>query len=184
MPESLRERLIDTGVDLLERDGVGELGLRAIARAAGVSHGAPRRYFPTHAALLAAIAARGFTELIDRFAALGTIDDPRERLRRMAIGYVDFAVTRPEMFTLMFRHDLLAGSGENLRATTKPLFGGIIALIAAADPAADAPRKALMLWTNVHGMATIAANRTLEVVAPGQDPRLLADEIVGEHLSG
>ena len=185
MPESLRERLIDTGVDLLERDGSGELGLRAIARAAGVSHGAPRRWFPTHGALLAAIAARGFADLTDRFAALAAIDDPRERLRRMAIDYVDFALTRPEMFTLMFRHDLLAGSGENLRATTQPLYGQIVALVAAAArPGADAPATALLLWTNVHGLATVAANRTLEVVAPEADPRVLADRIVGEHLTG
>src|SRR5690606_21343333 len=72
MPDSLRERLVDTGVELLERDGVGGLGLRAIARAAGVSHGAPRRWFPTHAALLAAIAARGFGDLIGRFAQSAT----------------------------------------------------------------------------------------------------------------
>ncbi|MEU3014801.1 TetR/AcrR family transcriptional regulator [Nocardia asteroides] len=182
MSEPLRARLIDAGVELLERDGVGELGLRAIARAAGVSHGAPRRWFPTHAALLAAIAARGFADLTDRFAGLAAIDDPRERLRGMAIDYLDFAVTRPQMFTLMFRHDLLAGSGENLRATTRPLYGRIVDLVAAASPGTDATATALLLWTNVHGLATIAANRTLEVVAPDVDPRALADRIVGEHL--
>ncbi|MFE3543528.1 TetR/AcrR family transcriptional regulator [Nocardia sp. NPDC059177] len=183
MSEPLRARLIDAGVELLERDGVGELGLRAIARAAGVSHGAPRRWFPTHAALLAAIAARGFGDLMGEFARVDAEDDPRTRLRRMALSYVDFAVTRPEMFTLMFRHDLLAGSGENLRATTGPLYRGIVELVAASGAGADAPRRALALWTNVHGLATIAANRTLEVVAPGEDPRALAEQIVGEHLA-
>ncbi|TCJ99972.1 TetR family transcriptional regulator [Nocardia alba] len=183
MPESLREHLVDVGVDLLETDGFSALGLRAIARAAGVSHGAPRRWFPTHAALLAAIAARGFGELIERFAVLATIDDPRERLRRMAVDYVDFAVSRPEMFTLMFRHDLLAGSGENLRATTRPLYGQVVELVAAVAPE-SAPQRALALWTNVHGLATIAVNRTLDIVAPDQDPRTLVDRIVREHLAG
>ncbi|MFD6450344.1 TetR/AcrR family transcriptional regulator [Nocardia sp. NPDC060220] len=183
MPESLREHLVDVGVDLLETDGFGALGLRAIARAAGVSHGAPRRWFPTHAALLAAIAARGFGELIERFSMLDTIDDPRERLRRMAVDYVDFAVSRPEMFTLMFRHDLLAGSGENLRATTRPLYGQVVELVAAVAPE-SAPQRALALWTNVHGLATIAVNWTLEIVAPDQDPRVLVDRIVREHLAG
>ncbi|WP_278261307.1 TetR/AcrR family transcriptional regulator [Nocardia sp. AG03] len=183
MPDSLRERLVDTGVELLERDGVGGLGLRAIARAAGVSHGAPRRWFPTHAALLAAIAARGFGDLIGRFAQSATGDDPRARLRTMAQVYVDFAVTRPEMFTLMFRHDLLAGSGENLRGTTGPLYRRIVELVDAAGAGEDAPRRALALWTNIHGLATVAANRTLEVVAPEEDPRELAERIVGEHLA-
>ncbi|MGW4635413.1 TetR/AcrR family transcriptional regulator [Nocardia sp. NPDC004415] len=183
MPGSLRERLVDTGVELLERDGVGGLGLRAIARAAGVSHGAPRRWFPTHAALLAAIAARGFADLLARFAQSAAAGDPRVRLREMARVYVDFAVTRPEMFTLMFRHDLLAGSGENLRGTTQPLYRRVVELVAAAGAGPAAPRRALALWTNVHGLATVAANRTLEVVAPEEDPRALAERIVDEHLA-
>ncbi|MFD3506005.1 TetR/AcrR family transcriptional regulator [Nocardia sp. NPDC058666] len=182
MPEPLRERLIDVGVDLLETEGFGALGLRAIARAAGVSHGAPRRWFPTHAALLAAIAGRGFGELRERFVVLGAIEDPRERLRRMAVDYVDFAVTRPQMFTLMFRHDLLAGAGENLRAVTKPLYGQVVELVTEVTPE-SAPQRALALWTNVHGLATIAVNRSLEIVAPEQDPRVLADRIVREHLA-
>lgn len=181
MSEPLRERLIDAGVDLLERDGLAELGLRAIARAAGVSHGAPRRWFPTHAALLAAIAARGFADLTARFAASADLADPRARLCRLADDYVDFALARPQMFTLMFRHDLLAGSGENLRATTRPLYGQIAALVAETGP--DAPARAVLLWTNVHGLATLAANRSLGVVAPGADPRELVERAVATHLA-
>ncbi|MER6694506.1 TetR/AcrR family transcriptional regulator, partial [Streptomyces minutiscleroticus] len=49
--------------------GTASLGLREIARRAGVSHGAPRRYFPTHHALLPAIAHRGFADLAARFEA-------------------------------------------------------------------------------------------------------------------
>lgn len=59
----LRTRLIDVGVDLVTREGSQALTLRKIARRAGVSHGAPRRYFPTHLELLSAIARRGFTDL-------------------------------------------------------------------------------------------------------------------------
>src|SRR5690348_5720240 len=51
--EPVRERLVSAGVGLLEEVGAAQLALRAIAREAGVSHGAPRRYFPTHNALLA-----------------------------------------------------------------------------------------------------------------------------------
>lgn len=66
MSDSLRTRLIDVGVDLVTSEGVHALTLREIARRAGVSHGAPRRYFPTHLELLSAIARRGFTELAAR----------------------------------------------------------------------------------------------------------------------
>ena len=52
----LRSRLVDVGVELVTAEGVQALSLREIARRAGVSHGAPRRYFPTHLELLSAIA--------------------------------------------------------------------------------------------------------------------------------
>ncbi|MCY4668944.1 MAG: TetR/AcrR family transcriptional regulator, partial [Rhodococcus sp.] len=63
---SLRETLVATGVEILDADGATELTLREIARRAGVSHGAPRRYFPTHNSLLAAIASHGLRDLADR----------------------------------------------------------------------------------------------------------------------
>ncbi|WP_433682738.1 TetR/AcrR family transcriptional regulator [Nocardia sp. CA-119907] len=183
--EPLRERLVGAGVDMLEEVGVGQLGLRAITRAAGVSHGAPRRHFPTHRALLAAIAAQGFADLIDRFAkAREGATTPREHMQRMSVEYVEFAGERPEMFTLMFRHDLLEGSGENLRSITLPLFEGFAALVAEAAPTADDPRAtAIALWTNLHGIAALQANRSLRLVIPTASAPALVAQVLALHLT-
>ncbi|GAB3989110.1 hypothetical protein GCM10029978_113340 [Actinoallomurus acanthiterrae] len=111
--ESLRDRLVEVGVELVLTEGVASLGLREIARRAGVSHGAPRRYFPTHQALLSAIAQRGFAELAGRFAeAVDEAASPRARLRALASAYVRYAQECPGMFELMFRHDLLRGQAR------------------------------------------------------------------------
>lgn len=59
----LKARLVDVGVELVAEEGAQALTLREIARRAEVSHGAPRRYFPTHLDLLSAIARRGFADL-------------------------------------------------------------------------------------------------------------------------
>ncbi|MGW0245417.1 TetR/AcrR family transcriptional regulator [Nocardia goodfellowii] len=183
MPESLRERLVGVGVDLLEEVGAGQLGLRTITRAAGVSHGAPRRHFPTHQALLGAIAARGFADLLARFARIAPAAEPRDRLHAMAVDYVDFAAARPEMFTLMFRHDLLEGSGENLRATTLPIFEQFTGLVADVTGVADPAARALALWTNLHGIATLQANRSLALIAPAADPGALVTQVLEAHLA-
>lgn len=181
----LRELLVDAGVDLLEEVGAAQLGLRAITRAAGVSHGAPRRHFPTHRALLAAIAARGFADLIDRFAAVDPGTSARDRLMRMSIEYVEFAGERPEMFTLMFRHDLLEGSGENLRATTLPLFARFATLVseAAQHNSVDPGNRTIALWTNLHGIAALQANRSLRLVAPAADIPTLVTRALELHLT-
>ena len=86
---ALRERLVDVGVELVLTEGTASLGLREIARRAGVSHGAPRRYFPTHRSLLSAIARRGFEELSARSAtATAEVVTPRDQLSAMAHAYV------------------------------------------------------------------------------------------------
>lgn len=181
--EPLRERLVTVGVDMLEETGAEQLGLRAIARAAGVSHGAPRRWFPTHNALLAAIAARGYLDLGARLAAAQG-DSPRERVERSGLDYVEFATRRPQMFALMFRHDLLEGAGENLRVTvTLPMFRRWRELVAdCLSDDAPAAEVALSLWTHLHGIATVVANRSIEAIAPGTDPSKLVTQAINRHL--
>ncbi|GAB3941661.1 hypothetical protein GCM10027614_27410 [Micromonospora vulcania] len=89
----VRARLVAAGVDLVLREGQSAVSLREIARRAGVSHGAPRRYFPTHVDLLSAIAREGFADLAARveetMRAAGP--DPRARLTALGRTYLDFA---------------------------------------------------------------------------------------------
>ncbi|WP_328552479.1 MULTISPECIES: TetR/AcrR family transcriptional regulator [unclassified Streptomyces] len=174
----LRTRLIDVGVDLVTREGAQALTLREIARRAGVSHGAPRRYFPTHLELLSAIARRGFTDLQDRAArsALDGVTDPRARLTTLARVYLDFALTQRGMYELMFRHDLLRSDRLGLRETSLPLFGALVDLVGRVRPEADAPIVAGALWANLHGIAQLWGWGSLKLTtgADGYEPLLHA----------
>src|SRR3954453_8347737 len=118
--DGLRDRLVRVGGDLLDQDGLSAVSLREIARRAGVSHGAPRRYFPTHLELLSAIAREGFTDLAARAtAALAKApDSSRARLAALAVVYLDFAATRRGRYELMFRNDLLESGHLGLRDTS------------------------------------------------------------------
>lgn len=183
----LRERLVDIGVEMVAAEGIAVLGLREIARRAGVSHGAPRRHFPTHRSLLSAIAGRGFDALKDRLdTSLRPDGDPRAQLCLLVEGYVGFAVEQRPMFELMFRHDLLDGGDEadgrpRLREKTLPLFASLVALVARhrqdpARPSSAGPEPApdvvaAALWANVHGIAQLwswgSLSLTLDAPSPG-----------------
>ncbi|MER3452961.1 MAG: TetR/AcrR family transcriptional regulator, partial [Acidimicrobiia bacterium] len=107
MAGTTREQLLAAARAHLDEHGLEGLTLRAIARRAGLSHGAPLRHFPGVAHLLAAVAARGFRELHATVAAaVGAAGgDAADRLAAAALGYVRFALANPGVFELMFRHE-------------------------------------------------------------------------------
>jgi AcrR family transcriptional regulator len=175
----LETRLIAAGVELLAEAGTDALSLREIARRAGVSHGAPRRYFPTHQALLAAIAREGYRKL-GRLVAetIGDTDvKPREALLALGRRYVDFARDEPGMFALMFRHDLLRGNNIGLRDESTPLFGVLERLLPPTPEAAA-------LWAALHGIAQLWHWGTLQLVTGLDTPEPLLVAAVDAHLKG
>ncbi|MFC1440216.1 TetR/AcrR family transcriptional regulator [Streptacidiphilus sp. N1-10] len=204
---SLRERLIDVGVELVTTEGTAALGLREIARRAGVSHGAPRRYFPTHHSLLSAIARRGFAELgIRSAAATAGLESARDQVQAIARTYVGYALGQRGMFELMFRHDLLDSGGQRdsdkpgLRESSLPQFRLVVGLIArhrseqgkaqADRPAAPPPAvAAAALWSNLHGIAQLWTWQSLQLAldtdGSGTDPDsldLLINAALDAHL--
>jgi AcrR family transcriptional regulator len=156
--------LVDAAEQLLESGGISAVTVRSVARASGMSHGAPRRYFPTVQAIHAATAHRGLDELRSRTErVVSGQPDARSRLRAAALEYVRFAVSRPHMFALMFRHDILADSGVHLRGTSLPLFAFVTALVAPAASSGTHVR-AVQLWTAVHGIAALNSTTALSVI--------------------
>ncbi|WP_327186021.1 TetR/AcrR family transcriptional regulator [Streptomyces sp. NBC_01334] len=180
----LRTRLVDVGVDLVSQEGAGALTLREIARRAGVSHGAPRRHFPTHLELLSAIAHRGFAQLGARVTTTlgdGTAE-PRDQLTELACVYLEFALGNPGMYELMFRHDLLESGHLRLRDTSLPLFGVLVGLVGRVRPDSDARSVAGALWANLHGIAQLWRWGSLQLATGSDDFAPLLRTALDAHL--
>lgn len=180
----LRARLVDAGVALVDREGVSALSLREIARRAGVSHGAPRRYFPTHLSLLSAIARRGFDALArEAGAAVGDGRlEPREQVTALGRVYLEFARTNRGMFELMFRHDLLESNRLGLRESSLPLFEVLVGLVRRVRPEADAGVVAGALWANLHGIAQLRQWGSLQLATGTEDVEPLLRAAMDAHL--
>ncbi|MYX07570.1 TetR family transcriptional regulator [Streptomyces sp. SID8375] len=182
----LRARLVQVGIDLLTEEGVQALSLREIARRAGVSHGAPRRHFPTHLSLLSAIARQGFADLAEKAAA--DIDahpsDPRAQLMALGRGYLDFALTHRGMFELMFRHDLLESGHLGLRDTSLPLFQVLVDLVARVQPQSGVPARVVAgaLWSNLHGIAQLWRWGSLQLATGADEVEPLLRATLDAHL--
>jgi len=131
----LRQAVLRTAGEILEKEGLEALSLREVARRAGVSHNAPYRHFPDRANLLAALAAEGFEKLGDALQSR-----PR---REMGEAYVEFALANPARFRLMF--------GGLVDKPDPRAYEGL--LNSFADLGEDAPYAAAAAWALVHGLS-------------------------------
>jgi AcrR family transcriptional regulator len=149
---------------MLDEDGVEGLTLRAIARRAGVSHGAPLRHFPTLAALLSAVGAEGFRDLITavdaHLAVLPAGATSLERLSAAGRAYVHFAIANPGVFTVMFSPDRIDQTDAVYTSAAADSFQQLQDVVEAAQrdgfhPDVDPTRLASVMWTSIHGLADL-----------------------------
>lgn len=168
----LRRALLRAAAEEIEREGTAALSLRALARAAGVSHAAPTHHFGDKRGLLTALAAQGHRLLAAQMREAAAEGGFLEA----GVAYVRFAVTHPAHFTVMFRPDLLRRDDPELAAagaqTREVLHRGSAA--ASAAPASGPPTDssstgngpadgpaALAAWSLVHGLATLHSTGNL-----------------------
>jgi AcrR family transcriptional regulator len=158
---SLKDALIAAGIDILESRGLDQLSLRAIAAHVGVSHTAPKNHFGNLRGLLTAIATTGFHRHAD-FMRQGIMGEERKSHQIAAMrGYVRFAQTHPQLFRLMFSASLCNFDDPGLSAASAESYGVLRGVAAGLDwdkaTAQDADlRSEVMLWSIVHGYATLA----------------------------
>ena len=100
----LKNALVKAGVEILEREGLGGLSLRKVAKQAGVSHAAPYSHFADKQALIAAISTEGFKQLYIQIESVLKAHraDPETLLIETAWAYLQFALNEPDRFKLMF----------------------------------------------------------------------------------
>lgn len=147
---------------LLEADGLDGLSLRAIAARVGVSHTAPKNHFGSLKGLVTAIGAEGFRLFAAEMrAGVSETSGRRERLNAAMEGYVRFAQQHPALFKIMFSNDYCDYFDEDLREAAQSSYGILRQISEGLDwEHADAPdgqwRTEIMLWSMVHGYATLA----------------------------
>jgi AcrR family transcriptional regulator len=104
----LRAALIQAADDIIAEGGVEAFSLRAAAKRAGVSPGAPAHHFGNVKGLLTEVALLAF-ERADRYIQeAGHSDDVVADVRAVSLAFVTFALDHPGHFRLMFRNDLVS----------------------------------------------------------------------------
>jgi AcrR family transcriptional regulator len=148
----LRAAVLAAAANLIENEGLAGLSVREAARRAGVSHNAPYRHFPDREALLAALAAEGFSDL-------GEALDKRTG-RELGEAYVRFALERPQRFRLMFGGQLALERHGELRAQAEAMSERLAKAFAGLG--SEANFAAAAAWSLIHGLAQLIVDGHLE----------------------
>ncbi|MGX2995030.1 TetR/AcrR family transcriptional regulator [Streptomyces sp. JNUCC 64] len=161
----LRTACLRAARELLEEDGGGALSLRAVARRAGVSPGAPYRHYADREALLSALAAEGYRELAGVLTAAHPSPSTPGELSDVATAYVRFALRHPALFRVMF-----AGpcdpADEERAAATAAVREYVRTAARAAFPHGDPDALSTTVWALVHGLAFLHLDGKLDASAP------------------
>lgn len=184
----LRAALLAAAEDIVNRDGVGGLTLRGVARGVGASHAAPKNHFDDLTGLVSELAAVGFNRFADHMhAAAAAQTTPMDRLNAIGRAYVEFALAEPGLFQLMFRGERLDKTRPALSEAMQRAFAtltGSVAETHEGDPdAARATRAhAARAWSMVHGFAILLLderlNPLLDTDAPRTDALALLDDML------
>lgn len=161
---ALRDALLNAAEMVLERDGLGGLTLRAVAREAGVSHAAPTHHFGDLTGLVSELAAIGFRQFNAAMVAAGSIDaPPLGKAMARAKAYVAYAQAHPGLYGLMFRTERLDMTRPSLHEAASASFAGFASAIGASRQE-QISGEALSLeqaaaiaraWSLVHGFTTL-----------------------------
>jgi len=174
--EAFRGRLCEAAEKLFADHGIEAVTMRELAQALGVSPMTPYRYFKDKDAILAAVRAAAFGRFAARLeSAIGQPADPLHSSRAAGQAYIDFALSEPQAYRLMF--DLsqpTEGDYPDLQdaivRARRTMTVHIEAMIQAGLLEGDAELIGHMFWSVLHGMLML---QLTDKLAPTIDPAKL-----------
>ena len=160
----LRTALLSAAESELAERGMEGFSLRSVAKRAGVSHAAPAHHFDDAQGLLTALAAEGFRQFLAAQATREAVAeaDPASQLVAAGLGYVDFALTRPALFRLLWQSERPDFGDADLGQAARAAYTHLVEQVTGAGGRTTADEAAV--WAIAHGLADLLAAGRLKSV--------------------
>ncbi|MFK7842059.1 MAG: TetR/AcrR family transcriptional regulator [Sphingorhabdus sp.] len=165
----LRAELLKAAEAILSENGIESFSLRAVAKRAGVSHGAPSHHFSDVRGLLTSLAGIGYQRFvqtqIDRQSKAKA--DSVSQLAASGLGYIDFAMENPALFRLMFNSEQPDHLDQHLAFEAFSAFNKLVVDVKNVrniDPYSDpvVMKDVMSAWAIVHGLANLMISNRAE----------------------
>ena len=182
----LRREILQAARELLRAEGYEKFTLRKLGRRVECSPMALYSYFADKQAIVTALAQEAF-ELLAVCLDQSRAKDPLSSLRRVLRAYIAYAEENPLEYRLLFLESQRVKCQQsrdemrNSRSAFSLLFRCVETCSEAGVFRGDAFAVTTILWTGVHGAATVLLN---EPNFPFVSRERFAEEIVETLLSG
>lgn len=167
--DGLRDTLLVAAEEQLIEGGVERFSLRGCAKRAGVSHAAPAHHFKDTASLLQALAGIGFSRMAKAMADEMERAEPdhQDQLVASGLGYVGFAISNPQLFSLMFGGYVRQIEDKELQRNSDATFSILVNAIAklrgqTSFRTESGWRDVTAVWSLVHGYAQLSVAGKME----------------------
>ncbi|MFC6883934.1 MULTISPECIES: TetR/AcrR family transcriptional regulator [Actinomadura] len=176
-----RHRLIvQTAREMAEAEGWESVTTRRLAERVEYSQPVLYSHFKSKGAIVAAVAIDGFGDMAyELYDARISHESPEESLRAVADAYLRFAGERPALYDAMFvqRIDVSFGSGES-PANLQAAFNEFVTVLRPLAGERDLESLAEVIWSSLHGIATLSAGNRLRPELHQVRLDLLIDQVV------
>jgi AcrR family transcriptional regulator len=183
-----RRRILEEAIGLVHNGEANGITMRRLAERVGHSAAAIYLHFDGKRELEREIARHGFGLLEERLTPTFAVADPSEALAELVRRYVQFGVSHPKLYGLMFQNLPevrtlgLAGDPQILR-----LRAGILGVyergIATGAFRAMDPALAMAVgWAMAHGLVQLVLTRRLPEQSGGGELERLCDALVDTVL--
>jgi len=181
---NLEEQLIDKAKQMLEEVGPNKLSIRAVAEQLGISATAVYYHFSNKDELLSQLAADGFKQL-ETTLTISLIDiHVQQRLLTVSRAYLNFALSHPAMYQLMFGSQLENHNhNSKFRSARKKAYQVLencVADVMAKDVDSKEVRSAALAgWSYTHGLAALVIHGILRVPEQYSNDTLVEETLLG-----
>lgn len=184
--ETVKQKILETALDLMCEDGFDSLSMRKLATRIGMTAANIYNYYENKDELYLVIQTNGFRMLVESFAEIaGYHCRPSEKIRKMMRAYVDFGTGKPDYYEIMFSRNTpkftdYKGTPMEAAATIEKQTALKVADIACGTILEfrnsgnmisddDAHYLTLLAWSTLHGIVNLYNSRVLQETTDDAD---------------
>ncbi|WP_420130303.1 TetR/AcrR family transcriptional regulator [Longimicrobium sp.] len=185
-----RDKILEAAREMFATQGVEATTMRAIAQRIEYTPTAIYHHFKDKDALIIELCHGDFAKLGRQFTQMERIEDPVERLRRIGMAYVEFAIHNPHHYQIMF----MTRTPAHVHSDKNPeedAYGFLLQTVQDGidvgrfrPELTDAHQLAQMTWSSVHGIISLQIAKCQDPWMEWRDLRTTAKAIIDALIRG